>query len=103
MNFFHSTFFAHHTPIESPGNGPRPGILVTLADSAVGSQVRVIGFLPGLAADRQTQLQSYGLAPGRTVQVLQHSPVTVLQIEQFEMALEREMAAYVEVTQNLAD
>ncbi len=103
MNFFPSTIFAHRTPMDSPGNTTRPGSLVTLADSPVGSQVRVIGFLPGLAAERQTQLQSYGLAPGRTVQVLQHTPVTVLQIEQFELALEREMAAYVEVTQNLAD
>ena len=103
MNFFPSTFFAHRTPMDSPGHTTLPGSLVTLADSPVGSQVRVIGFLPGLAAERQTQLQSYGLAPGRTVQVLQHTPVTVLQIEQFELALEREMAAYVEVTQNLAD
>ncbi len=34
---------------------------------------------------------------------MQHNPVTVLLIDQFELALEREMAAYVEVVQIPAD
>ena len=103
MNIFPSTFFAHRHPIHSQGNSLPPVQGVTLAETPVGSRVRVTGFRPGLAPDRQTQLQSYGLAPGRTVQVLQHSPVTVLQIEHFELALEREMAAFVEVAQTLVD
>ena len=78
-------------------------IIHSLANTPVGNRVRVVGFIPGLARERRTQLQSYGLAPGQTVKVIQHVPVTVLQIEQFELALEREMAAFVEVTQTLAE
>lgn len=90
------------------GHGPShpkiaPNMINTLANTPVGCRVRVVGFSPGLAGERRTQLQSYGLAPGQTIRVIQHVPVTVLQIEQFELALEREMAAFVEVTQNLAD
>jgi len=90
------------------GRGPRhPGFaphrISTLANTPVGCWVRVIGFRPGLAGEQLTQLQSYGLAPGRAVRVLQQTPVTVLQIEQFELALEREMAALVEVAQNQMD
>lgn len=103
MKFFPSTFFAHRHPTHSLGNGAHTDRKLTLAETPVGSQVRVTGFRRGLAADRQSQLQSYGLAPGRLVQVLQHSPVTVLQIEQFELALERDMAALVEVAQNPVD
>lgn len=79
------------------------GNIHSLANTPVGSRVKVVGFIPGLAGERRTQLQSYGLAPGQTVKVIQHVPVTVLQIEQFELALEREMAAFVEVTQTLAE
>lgn len=82
---------------------PHPPNTTTLANTPVGTRVQVVGFLPGLATERQAQLQSYGLAPGHTIKVLQHNPVTVLQIEQFELALEGEMAAFVEVAHNLAD
>lgn len=82
---------------------PIPDRVNTLAATPVGSWVRVVGFRPGLAGERRNQLQSYGVAPGHAVKVLQHVPVTVLLIEQFELALEREMAALVEVTRSLSD
>lgn len=61
---------------------------LTLADVAPGVQVRVIGFLPGMPTERGIHLLAYGLTPGTLVRVQQHSPVTVLQIEHLELALE---------------
>jgi Fe2+ transport system protein FeoA len=42
-------------------------------------------------------LQAYGLAPGHCVRILQHSPVTIVQIEHTELALEGGLARQVEV------
>ena len=105
MNFFSPSLCAHrrHSKQSQPASSSLHNHPLTLAETPVGTLVRIIGFHPGLAAERQAQLQSYGLAPGHTVKVLQHNPVTVLQIEQFELALEGEMAAYVEVAQSLVD
>lgn len=46
---------------------------------------------------RPLRLQAYGLAPGRTVRVLQQVPVTVVQAEHTELALEDQLAAQVRV------
>ncbi len=35
---------------------------------------------------------AYGLTPGAQVRVVQHSPVTVVQVENLEIALERSLA-----------
>jgi Fe2+ transport system protein FeoA len=57
----------------------------------------VKGFCPGLSPERLAQLQSYGLLPGYWVRVLQHSPVTLIQVEQTELALETELACEVQI------
>lgn len=69
----------------------------TLAAVRPGGIAQVEGFHPGLASDRRAHLQAYGLVPGARVRVLQHSPVTVVQIEHLELALERDLAAKVRV------
>lgn len=101
MSIFSHTFCAlrRQVPKKQPEANFRSGRGSSLADTPVGMLVQVAGFRAGLAGDRCSQLQSYGLSPGQPVKVLQHVPVTVLQIEQFELALERDMAAYVEVIQ----
>ena len=76
---------------------PRPATACTLADLSPGRQARVTGFLPGLSNERRAHLQAYGLVPGYPVKVLRHSPVTIIQVEHIELALERELAGGVEV------
>jgi Fe2+ transport system protein FeoA len=71
---------------------------VTLADAPPGSQVQVVQFLSGLSGDRQAHLRAYGLAPGRWLHVKQHAPVTVIQIDQTELALEDTLARLVSVS-----
>jgi Fe2+ transport system protein FeoA len=58
-----------------------------------GKRVRVTGFTPRLNAERRAHLQAYGVIPGHWVQVTQHSPVTVVRIEQTEIALESGLAS----------
>ncbi len=71
------------TVMESP--------LCNLADARVGQDVLVLGY-GRLAAPEQAHLQAYGLVAGRRVHVLQQHPVTVILIEQTELAFEKEVA-----------
>jgi len=72
---------------------------MTLADIPPGRRMRVMGFLPGLPAGRRAHMQAYGLVVGRLVQVLQHRPVTVVQIDHTELALEDDLADKVQVAE----
>jgi Fe2+ transport system protein FeoA len=47
--------------------------------------------------ERRAHLQAYGLVPGHCVRILQHSPVTIVQIEHMELALEGGLARQVQV------
>ncbi len=69
---------------------------VPLIEAAPGSEVRVtqLGALP---TSKRLQLEAYGLAPGRRLRVLQQSPVTVVQVDYTELALESDLAAAVSV------
>ncbi len=69
----------------------------TLADVPVGRRACVRGFEAGVPTERRAHLQAYGLAPGYWVRILQHSPVTVVQIEHLELALENNLARQVQV------
>ena len=69
----------------------------TLAEISPGSFAQVMGFLPGMPIDRQTMLLAYGVAPGYRVRVVCHSPVTVLEVENTELALETELARLIQV------
>lgn len=62
-----------------------------------GQQVTIAGFGKLSPAHRQ-HLQAYGVLPGRTVTVLAQSPVTILLVEQTELAFEQEIASQVLVS-----
>ena len=79
-------------------NRSQPGYEATLVDVPAGYKAKVIGFKHHLPADRLSHLQAYGLTPGHKVRVLQHSPVTVVQIEHTELALERDLAKAIQIT-----
>ena len=64
----------------------------TLAALPPGRKARVTGFGPGLSPEHRAHLQAYGVLPGHEVLVLQHSPVTVAQVEHTELALEAGVA-----------
>ena len=70
---------------------------LTLADIPAGRCMRVRGFSARLPAERQAHLQAYGLIAVHCVKVLQHTPITVIQIEHTELALEGDLARLVEV------
>jgi Fe2+ transport system protein FeoA len=69
----------------------------TLADVPTGCKARVCGFNAQMSGKRRAHLQAYGLVPGYWVRVCQHSPVTIVQVEHTELALENELARQVEV------
>ena len=59
----------------------------TLADVPPGWQAKVVGFADGVSPDRRARLQAYGLIPDYWVRVVQHSPVTVVRLDNTELAL----------------
>jgi Fe2+ transport system protein FeoA len=76
-------------------NGLGPRFPLTLLDVPVGCHVMIEGFAQDIRPARKSQLQAYGLVPGYWVEVLQHSPVTVIKIEHSEVAMENELARQV--------
>lgn len=76
------------------------GFYDTLAQVRPGQLVRVKGFLPGISNARIWHLQSYGVVPGCWLRVIQQSPVTIVQVDHLELALERGLAAFIQVDEN---
>jgi Fe2+ transport system protein FeoA len=76
------------------GEGPIGAGLTTLAEAPKGVSVRVVA-VENTEGSRPLQLQAYGLAPGRLVQVLQQEPVTVVRADHTELALEGDLASKV--------
>lgn len=72
-------------------NSNGAGAPLTLADIPPGACARVLSLAPCPAA-RCERLQAYGLSPGHCVRVVQHRPVTVVRVDNTELALERELA-----------
>jgi Fe2+ transport system protein FeoA len=70
---------------------------ISLAGLPAGTEASVSGFAQELPLERQAQLQAYGLVPGRPVKVIQQSPVTVVQIEHTELALENSLARQIQI------
>lgn len=64
---------------------------VALSEVPPGSTVTVER-LDGLSESRREQLQAYGLSPGRKVDVVQQSPVTVIRVEHIDLAFEHSIA-----------
>lgn len=67
----------------------------TLTDMPARCHVRIDGFVPNTAHDLRERLLAYGLIPGQQVRVLAQKPVTVVQVEHTELALEKVLAACV--------
>ncbi|MHB8113012.1 MAG: FeoA family protein, partial [Bellilinea sp.] len=66
----------------------------TLADVPPGCEVQVTSY-GDLNGSQRQHLQGYGLLPGRRVKVLSQHPVTIVQVEQTELAFERGVAVRV--------
>ncbi len=69
----------------------------TLLDIAPGQQAEIVGFAADTDADLQERLLAYGLIAGQRVDVLGQKPLTLLQIEHMELALERILAGCIHV------
>ncbi len=68
--------------------------LHSLAQARAGQQVTITGFGKISPTYRQ-HLQAYGLLPGRTILVLAQHPVTIVLVEQTELAFETSVAKQV--------
>lgn len=62
-----------------------------LSDAPAGCRVCMSGFAPEGDCWRE-RLQAYGVAPGRELEVIQQSPVTVVRVDHVELAFERSIA-----------
>ncbi len=71
-----------------------PGL--TLADIPPGRRA-CIEALDELSAGRCHQLQAYGVAPGRYVEIVQQTPVTVIRVEHIDLAFESAIARGIRV------
>ena len=81
-----------------PGSASRHAkVGLTLADVPPGWMARLVGFTDRISPDRQARLQAYGLIPNYWVRVVQHSPVTVIRLDNTELALEPELAGEIQV------
>lgn len=69
----------------------------TLRSARPGSLTRIAGFTAGTASELRERLLAYGLIPGQTLSVIAQKPVTLVQIEHTELALEDILAACVEI------
>ncbi len=68
----------------------------SLVDILPGREARVLDY-DGLGIKQIESLQAYGLAPGRLVKVIRHKPVTIIQIDNTEIALEHTLAIHIKV------
>ncbi len=65
--------------------------ILNLAQAAAGQQVTITGF-EQLPPQYRQHLEAYGLLPGRNLQVLAQRPLTIVLVEQTELAFETEIA-----------
>jgi hypothetical protein len=75
----------------------RPFDGVSLADIPPGGRAEVIGFADDFPEDRKVYLQAYGLVLNHEVSVVQHSPVTIIRVDNIELALENDLARGIKV------
>lgn len=69
---------------------------VSLREVLPGRWARVLR-IEGVPPALRERLQAYGLAEGQPVRVVQHAPVTVVQVDNTELAFEAELAHGVRV------
>jgi Fe2+ transport system protein FeoA len=91
-------FVRHPEPVPELAEGPglrraQPPVEGrTLAGVKPGREVSVTGY-SGLSGGQRQHLQAYGLLPGRRVRVIAQRPVTIVQVEETELAFEGGIAA----------
>jgi len=69
----------------------------TLAEVPPGYKAEFVGFSDKFPPDQRAYLQAYGLMPNHWVQVVQHSPVTIVRLDYLELALEGDLARGIQV------
>lgn len=67
----------------------------SLADLSPGMTATIGGFDSQLSSNRRLDFIAYGLSPGNQVEVLQQSPVTIIKIDNTELAMEKELARHI--------
>lgn len=72
-------------------------IAATLDVATIGGDVKIAGFDAAMSTGHRELLRTYGIEPGRTVRVEQHSPVTVVHVDETEVALESDLARLIYV------
>lgn len=77
-------------PSQSSGNPDN------LLEVPPGEEIVILS-IEALPASIRATLQAYGVAAGKQVQVLQHHPETVIEVEATELAFEKEVAALIKV------
>ncbi len=86
-------FLQHILPIQ-----PTPSKLMrNLFDVPTGKEIKIVS-MDQLSNSQRLHLQAYGLLPGRSIRVLAQSPVTIIQIEETELAFEHEIARKIEIS-----
>ncbi len=72
-------------------------VAATLDLATIGGDVRIAGFDAAMSTGHRELLRTYGIEPGRMVRIEQHSPVTVVHVDETEVALESELARLIYV------
>lgn len=90
----HLQFLKSTQPQTAPANARQANKPPTLAQAGIGQQVTITGY-GNLSPAHLQHLQAYGLLPGRAVTVLAQKPVTIVLVEQTELAFESDVARQV--------
>jgi Fe2+ transport system protein FeoA len=70
----------------------------TLANVPAGTRARILQFGHDIPLERLEHLLVFGISPGRWVEIKQQQPITVVQVDYTELALENEVAEQIAVT-----
>lgn len=70
-----------------------------MCDLPSGGRARICCFSDQLTARRRELLMAYGVRPGEWLRVCRTSPVTVIEIDQLELALDHDLAHTIQVDQ----
>jgi Fe2+ transport system protein FeoA len=73
-----------------------PSDPMTLADIAPGTLVRISN-MDALSVEKRDQMLAFGLTAGRWVEIKQHRPAVVIQVDYTELAIEPEVALAITV------
>lgn len=73
-----------------------------LSEAPPGCRVCLAGFAPDGICWRE-RLQAYGVSPGRELEIVQQSPVTVVRVDHVELAFERSVARQIIIDQRDQD